>query len=161
MYYLIILAVLALDQITKILIDTNLVKGDSIPVIENIFHITYVQNTGAAFSMLQGERVFLIAFPAVVMAVMFLFLIFKCKKEHWTLKLALALIISGGVGNLIDRAVRGFVVDFFDFRVWPVFNVADIAVCVGCGLLILNVLFFDKKDKKEKADGKKDSELRN
>lgn len=149
MYYLIILFVVILDRLTKMAAAGGLVPGESIPVIENIFHITYVQNTGAAFSLLEGQRAFLIVLPAILIVAVIVFLAWKCKEEHWSLKLALALIAAGGLGNLIDRLIYGYVVDFLDFRVWPVFNVADIAVCAGCGLLLLYVIVFDRKHRGE------------
>lgn len=123
--------------------------GQSLPVIEEVFHITYVQNRGAAFNMLTGQGLILIIVPAVAIAIAIWFME-KNLKEHWTLLSALVLIIAGGIGNLIDRSLMGFVTDMFDFRFWPVFNVADIAVCVGAGLLIFYTLIFS--DKKETGE---------
>lgn len=146
------IAVVAVDQIVKYIIDTGFAVGESVPVIKGIFHITYVQNRGAAFSTFMGQRAMLIIFPIVLIAALAFYYFKYGRNEHWTLRLAISLIISGGVGNLIDRVLRGFVVDMFDFRVWPVFNVADIAVCVGCGALLLYVIFFDKNEKPEKRN---------
>ncbi|MCI8631693.1 MAG: signal peptidase II [Firmicutes bacterium] len=144
-YCVIIAAVIAVDQIVKKVVDDLLAVGESVPVIENIFHLTYVRNSGAAFSMMQDRRVLLTLLPAALICILFIFLVRKCENEHPVLKLALSLIIAGGFGNLIDRIGRGYVVDMFDFRVWPVFNVADIAVCVGCGLLLIYVVFLERK----------------
>ena len=156
MYYFIIAAIVALDQAVKVATVHFLAAGESIPVIENIFQLTYVRNSGAAFSILQNHRMLLIFLPVVLVASLLLFLIVKGKKEHAVLKTAVAAIIGGGIGNLIDRIIYGYVVDMFDFRVWPVFNIADIAVCTGCGLLLLYVIFFDKKREcGEKTDGGK------
>ena len=149
MYYLIILAVIIFDRISKVYISGNMELNSSNPVIDGIFHITYIQNTGAAFSMLEGHRLFLIALTALLILGLLVFLVIKGNKEHWSLKLALSLIISGGIGNLIDRVMYGYVVDFMDFRVWPIFNIADVSVCVGCGFLIIYIIFFDKKIKSE------------
>lgn len=151
--FFVMAAVIAADQAVKIAVDRMLDVGESVPVIENIFHLTYVRNSGAAFSMMQGKRVLLTLLPIALVCVLFVFLVQKCKNEHWVLKLALSLVIAGGAGNLADRIWHGYVVDMFDFRVWPVFNVADIAVCIGCGLLLIYVVFLDRKAKeKEQAE---------
>ena len=146
-YFLLLICILVLDRVVKFAVDSGMDPGQSIPVIENIFHITYVRNTGAAFSILQGQSLILIGFPLAVMCAGLVLLVIKRKKWHPALLASIALICAGGVGNLIDRATAGYVVDMFDFRVFPVFNVADIAVCVGCGLMILYILVIDgKKD---------------
>jgi signal peptidase II len=89
----------------------------------------------------------------IVIAFVLVYLIKRQKKEHWCLLLSLSLIAAGGLGNLIDRALNGYVVDFLDFRIWPIFNVADISVCVGCGLLVLYVFFIEpKRSKSQKQD---------
>lgn len=147
MYYLLILVLVVADQASKAYIRSGMMPGDSIPVIAQIFHITYVQNTGAAFSILQNEPLLLKVLPIALIVGIAIYLYRKGQDEHWSLKTALSLIIAGGIGNLIDRVRFGFVVDFFDFRVFPVFNIADIAVCTGCGFLILYVLFFEKSGK--------------
>lgn len=150
MYFIIIVLVVALDQLTKYLIQANLELNSSIPLIDGIFHITYIRNSGAAFSMFQHRTGFLIAMQLAVIAVVLVYLVKRKKKEHWCLLLSLSLIAAGGMGNLIDRAMNGYVVDFLDFRVWPIFNMADISVCVGCGLLILYMFFIDPKRSRNK-----------
>ena len=123
--------------------------GQSIPVIKDIFHITYVQNRGAAFNMLDGKSLVLILIPAIAIAIGVWYME-KHLEEHWTLLVSLVLVIAGGIGNLIDRCFMGFVTDMFDFRIWPVFNIADIAVCVGAGLLILYTFaFYEEKEIEE------------
>ena len=141
MYYLVVLFVVILDQAVKYLIRANMRLAESIPVIENLFHITYVQNRGGAFSILEGHTAVLILLPALLAAAMLVFLYKKRRSEPWAVLLALSLVSGGGIGNLIDRLRLGWVVDFLDFRVFPVFNIADICVCLGCGLLLLAVLF--------------------
>lgn len=150
MYFIIIAVVVALDQLTKYLIRTNIELNQTIPLIEGIFHITYIQNTGAAFSMLQNKTIFLIVMQLAVIAIVLTYLIKKRKKEHRCLLSSLSLIAAGGIGNLIDRSVNGYVVDFLDFRIWPIFNVADISVCVGCGLLVLYMFFIEPKQSKKR-----------
>ncbi|MBQ0078752.1 MAG: signal peptidase II [Eubacterium sp.] len=150
-YFILLVAIIALDRAVKYWISSGMNPGDTIPVIQDIFHITYVQNTGAAFSMMQGQRAFLIALP-IAIAVLGLVILF-IKRKTWppVLNIAVAMVCGGGIGNFIDRASIGYVVDMFDFRVFPVFNVADIFVCVGCGLILYYVIFIDgKKSKKRK-----------
>lgn len=151
MYYLLIVAIIVADQISKAYIHATMILGQSIPVIEDVFHITYVRNTGAAFSILQGEAVLLTVLPILFITAIVIFMKVKGKNLHWSLNTALSLIVAGGAGNLIDRIRLGYVVDFFDFRVFPVFNIADIAVCTGCALMIVYIIFFDRSDEGKKA----------
>jgi signal peptidase II len=151
MYFIIIAAVVVLDQLAKYLIRTDLVLNSSIPLVDGIFHITYIHNYGAAFSIFQNKTGFLISMQLIVIAAVLVYLVIRQKKEHWCLLLSLSLIAAGGIGNLIDRAANGYVVDFLDFRIWPIFNVADISVCVGCGLLVLYMFFIEPKRNRNKA----------
>lgn len=145
--YIIIAAIIAADQIVKAVIRGNMQVGDSFSVIDNFFSITYVSNTGGAMSTFEGNTLLLVCLPiaAIIFAV---FYMEKHLSAHITLPASLTLIVSGGIGNLIDRIVFGYVTDFLDFTSIPlwnwVFNIADIAICVGCFLLVLYVLFFDK-----------------
>ena len=145
MIYTIIAAVLIVaDYITKLWAERVLTKISSIPLIENVFHLTYVENRGIAFGMFSGGRVVFIAVSLIVMAVL-LIIVFKTPKDTRTvwLKGGASLVIAGAIGNLIERLVKGYVVDFFAFRLikFPVFNVADIAVCVGVVMLLIHFLF--------------------
>lgn len=128
------------------LVVSGMQPWETIPIIENVFHFTYVQNTGAAFSMWQEQWVVLVLLPLVVIAAGFVLMILKRNKWDKLMLIAIAFICGGGLGNLIDRMTLGYVVDLFDFRVFPVFNIADIFICVGCGLMILDVLFFERKN---------------
>lgn len=141
--YLVICAVLIVDHLVKLLVRSTMYCGQTIPVIKGFFSITYVQNRGAAFSLFtgRGTMIMVITFLALCFAVWYME---RHRDGHWSLLLALELIISGGAGNLIDRAILGFVTDMFDMHFWPVFNIADIAICVGCGFLILYMFVFDK-----------------
>ena len=145
-YYLIGAAVIVFDRVVKKLVVSNMVPWETIPVIEDIFHFTYVQNRGAAFSMWQGQWVILIGFPLAAIAVGLILIYLKRNKWDKLMLTSVAMICGGGLGNLIDRIMLGYVVDLFDFRVFPVFNIADIFICVGCGLMILDVLFFERKN---------------
>ena len=141
--YFVILGVLLADHLVKLLVRGTMYCGQTITVIDGVFNITYVQNRGAAFSLFSGRgpMIMVITFIALCIAVWYME---RHKEEHWTLLLALELIISGGAGNLIDRVLMGFVTDMFDMHFWPVFNIADIAICLGCGFLVLYMFVFDK-----------------
>ena len=140
MYFLLVaLLVIIFDQLTKYYVVSNFYLGESVPVIENIFHWTYILNPGAAFGMFEGSRWFF-----VVIAIGLLVGIWYMKDEinegGWMMQYGAALFGGGAIGNLIDRARSGLVIDFFDFRIWPVFNVADIAICVGVAMILWKVL---------------------
>lgn len=154
-YYAIIAAIVILDQIVKRAVDANLVLNESIPVIPDFFHITYIHNMGAAFSLMEGFRLLLILLPLLVIVVAMIYMFKMRKKAHGLLLLSLTFIAGGGLGNVIDRLAFGYVVDYFDFRVFPIFNIADIFVCVGCGLLVVYMIFLDGKVSKKQGDGKK------
>ena len=161
MYFIIIAIIVALDQLTKFLICANFDLNSSMPVIDGILHITYIHNSGAAFSIFQNKTVFLIVIQVTVIAIVLVYLIARRKKDHWCLLLSVSLIAAGGMGNLIDRAVNGYVVDFLQLPHWPIFNVADISVCVGCGLLVLYMFFIDPKrsgDRKPVRGGSNDAD---
>lgn len=145
-YYLIAVAVILFDRVIKKLVMSNMHPWETIPVIEDIFHFTYVQNRGAAFNMWEEQWIILIGLPLVVIAAGFVLMYLMKKKWDRLMLTAVAFICGGGFGNLIDRMFLGYVVDIFDFRVFPVFNIADIFICVGCGLMILDVLFFERKN---------------
>jgi len=131
--------VVMLDQITKYMIVSNMTEGMSIPVINQVFHLTFVLNPGAAFGMLEHNREFFIIMAIAVL----MFVVYMRKKileEPLTVQIGIALFVGGALGNLIDRMKTGLVVDFFDFRIWPVFNVADIAICLGVGVMIWSII---------------------
>ena len=146
-YFLIGIGVVLLDHLVKYVVASQMAPGESIPVFSEIFHITYVQNRGAAFSMMEGQWIFLIVLPCAAILTALIILFWKRKSWSICMDLAIAFICGGGLGNLIDRIWQGYVVDLFDFRVFPVFNIADIFICVGCGLLLLDVLFSERKKK--------------
>lgn len=133
------LTVVILDQFSKYIVVENMSLGESIPIIEEVFHLTYILNPGAAFGMFAHNRLFFIAIAVVVIGI-----IIWARKEilasPWEVKAGCGLFLGGAIGNLIDRARQGLVIDFFDFRIWPVFNIADIAICIGVGLIIWNLL---------------------
>jgi len=145
-YFVIVAGIILFDQIVKKIVVANMFVGETIPVMEDIFHITYIQNRGAAFSLWEQQWVVLIAFPAIVMIAGLMFLFIKRKIWDKLYLISIALICGGGMGNLIDRVLYGYVVDMFDFRVFPVFNIADIFICAGCGLMLIYVIFLERKN---------------
>jgi len=139
--------VVMLDQITKYMIVSNMTEGMSIPIIDQVFHLTFVLNPGAAFGMLEHNREFFIIMAIAVL----MFVVYMRKKileEPISIQIGIALFVGGALGNLIDRMQTGLVVDFFDFRIWPVFNVADIAICVGVGVMIWSIICEELKSRK-------------
>jgi signal peptidase II len=145
MYYFMIIAVMAFDQFTKLLVRINLkpfngVDSSGVPVIEGLLDINFVKNTGAAFSIMQGKGDFLIIFNILVISIRVIFRVVKRKAESRSLLTGVSLIIAGGLGNFIDRVRFGYVVDFIDFHFFPVFNVADIAVCTGCAATVAAIV---------------------
>ncbi|MGL5328289.1 MAG: signal peptidase II [Peptostreptococcaceae bacterium] len=146
-YELIIAILIGLDQISKYWALNYLKEVGSIPVIENMFHLTYVENRGAAFGMLQNNQMVFVV-VALLASIVGLYYLHTKKIHHISGKVGILLIISGAIGNLIDRVRLGFVVDYFDFRIiWEyVFNVADVFVVVGTILLCIYILFFEDKE---------------
>lgn len=139
-FWLIVIMVLALDQGLKLIVQRNMELNQSIPVIENVFHLTYVLNPGAAFGILADKTIFFILATLIVVGFIG-FYYYRTPREKTWLRLGLVLLLGGALGNLIDRVRTSHVVDFFDFRIWPVFNIADIAISVGVGLLILDLFY--------------------
>ena len=157
LYFVIAAAVVGLDQLTKYLVLKNLTKVATVPLIKNVLHLTYVENRGAAFGMLSNNRWVFMIISAAVIAVMTAYLIIN-RRGGVLGNVAVAFVLGGGIGNMIDRVFRGFVVDFIDFRLinFYVFNAADSFVCVGCGLLIFVLIrneLIARKAKKSRPDG--------
>lgn len=173
MFYILAVVLIAIDQISKAKVRADFIAGESIPVVDDVFHFTYVQNTGAAFGIFAGHTNLLIYVSGVILSCLFVYSVIlerKIKKDILILKnntdgmseddislkkrgirekqlllFSFLLILSGAVGNVIDRLSKGFVTDMFDFRIWPVFNVADIYICLGCILLFFCILKSEDK----------------
>lgn len=136
-FYLLSLLVILTDRASKVLVSDYMTLGQSIPVLPGVLHLTYIKNPGAAFGMFPGQGWFLIFVGVLVVAAM-LFYAYSAGRNS-LLQLALALMSGGATGNLIDRILYREVIDFIDFRIWPVFNVADIALVAGVGMLLLDM----------------------
>ncbi|MDR3348154.1 MAG: signal peptidase II [Acidaminococcales bacterium] len=131
--------IVAADYASKRYIKSVMTEGMSVPVIDGVFHITYVLNPGAAFGLLPNQRALFVA-AAVALLALLLGLRKHIKKQPPCILAGAGLIAGGALGNLIDRINTGEVVDFLDFRVWPVFNVADAAICIGAGCILWNMM---------------------
>lgn len=126
--------VVVLDQLSKYGIRTMMELHESLPVIPDVFHITYILNKGAAFGILENQRWF---FLLIALSLFVLYGIFRRRlPQHCQVYGGVGLLLGGALGNALDRFWLGAVVDFFDFRVWPVFNVADMGIVVGVTLLL-------------------------
>jgi signal peptidase II len=155
--------ILSVDQWTKSTIMEKLPLHQSIKVVEGVFSLTHVRNTGGAFGIFGGARgglgsVLFLVVSLVAIGCIFVMLV-RLKDSDKHLSLSYSLILSGAVGNLIDRVRYGEVVDFLDFYIssfhWPAFNIADSAICVGIGLMALELLLHDHKKKKSDRDSRR------
>ncbi len=150
-YAILALLLVLLDQGVKYLVLTKIPLGGHVPFLPHLLELTYVQNTGAAFSILETHT-WLLALVSLVMSVLLAWALFKPLFRHPLGRFFLSLVLAGAVGNLIDRAFRGFVVDMFNvlFMNFAVFNVADICVVVGgIGLGVYYLLLADRLEPKE------------
>ena len=150
-FFLLAALIVAADQGVKYLVRANIALGQHVSFLPGVMDLTFVKNTGAAFSMLE-DHTWLLTLLSGVVAVILAVLLARRILPHWFGQLALGLLLGGAVGNFIDRLLLGYVTDMFAaaFVNFPVFNVADIAVVVGGVLLCFHVILFMKdEDKKE------------
>ena len=156
LYSAIIIGGILIDQLTKFLVSEFMHVGQSIPIIKNFLHLTYTTNDGAAFGMMDGAR-WLFIVISVIAIIAFAAYLYLGHAESTLYAVAIAMVVSGGIGNMIDRVGLGFyvnpqgggeVIDFIDFcGIWnAIFNGADSFVCVGAGLLILALVLDIKKE---------------
>jgi len=165
-YVFIILAICVLDQLTKVwamdliaaangIAPDALAEGNTLPIFDGILHFTYLENTGMSFGLLQEHRWIFLTLSVLGILALAVYLIYikaYQKSKEVLLPVAFSMMIGGGIGNMFDRIVLGYVVDFvdfcaFDFWVW-IFNFADACVCIGAALMVLSLLFSLKKEKK-------------
>lgn len=129
------LFVIILDQLTKFLIKQNFELNQSFPIIKNILHFNYITNTGSAFGLFKGYNLFFVFFSIIVIIVIYMYLN-RIKNNEKLMQFSIGLLLGGTIGNLIDRTLYGYVIDFIDFRFWPVFNIADSAVTISVIFLV-------------------------
>lgn len=134
----ILLGCALIDQAGKEIASQYLRSGESVPVLEGVFHLTLVHNPGAVFGLFGGMNTFLIFSSAVFLFLMFFYLP-RMERAYPKFYLPAGLIAGGAAGNIADRLRFGYVIDFLDFRVWPVFNIADAAITIGVGLAVWKI----------------------
>ena len=145
--------VILFDQVSKLFIQYKMEIGESIPIIKGIFHITYIENPRTSFGLFEYNTSFFVI--AVLISVILVILIYKkiiFKKDPF-MYIPLTLLLGGAVGNMIDRVrVDGRVIDFIDFKIWPVFNFADSAIVCGILVLLIHMLFRSPEKEDEEED---------
>ncbi|MBR0379133.1 MAG: signal peptidase II [Mogibacterium sp.] len=146
MYPLIALLVIAADQITKYLVRTNMQPGERIPLIGDWMSLYYVRNTGTAFSMFEGNRYITVLLTSVLIIVCLIVIITEARAGHDLIPVLLTFVAAGGISNLADRLMLGYVTDMISCGSFAVFNVADIAVTCGCVLTMLALLLFYREE---------------
>ena len=154
-FLLFVISAISLDMLTKYIAIT-VFKVSEVAVIKDVLYFTYLENRGAAFGILQNQKIFFLIITVVIVGAMVFYIIYK-KPKNKLLLISLGCICGGGIGNLIDRIRFSYVVDFIDLRIinYPVFNVADCFVVVGAILLGVYIIFFS--DKEEKSERNKDN----
>lgn len=150
-YIVLILIFVGADQLSKYLIDSYMLEGETLPIINDFFHLTYVKNRGIAFGMFQG-KLDIISIATIIAIVAIAYYLYKERNKLSMIeKMGFIYILAGAIGNMIDRAFRGFVVDMVDFRgVWSyVFNLADVWINIGVVFVLLDQLILRKKRETE------------
>lgn len=137
-----VLGVITLDRFTKIFFSNLLDINDSLIIIRNIFHFTLVHNTGIAFGLFKDSGIVFFVIPLVLAGLLVYNIYYYQHSQQLsrTYIVAFSLIMGGAIGNLIDRITLGYVIDFIDFRIWPVFNVADSAITIGAAIILLKCI---------------------
>lgn len=144
----------ALDLVTKYVFDAKLSGGESVTVIPHLFNFKLVHNYGAAWGMMAGKQVFLIVLSLVFLAIFVVYFI-KEKNKSWLFVVTFAFLAAGCVGNLYDRMILGYVRDFIQFDFWksfPIFNFADVFLCVGVVLFAIYLIIYWVKNSKNKQN---------
>lgn len=141
-----------LDQLTKFLFSSLLRPGESLPLINKIFHFTLVHNTGIAFGLFRGNGFVFFIVPAIAIGLLSynIYYYHKTGELDQVYIFAFSLILGGAIGNLIDRITAGYVIDFIDFRIWPVFNIADSAITIGACIIFFKCFPLTKAKERKK-----------
>lgn len=145
MFFILLLAILLLDQITKYLAYVYLQPQNTIPVINNFFYLTYLESKGAVSGILRDKPWFIIAITAIIIIATLIY-VYSRPGVGGAVKLGTVLMAAGISGNLVDSIRLGFVIGFLDFEIWPIFNIADISAVLGAAILIF-VMFFNKDNR--------------
>lgn len=147
LFLIINILIIAADILTK-QYAVSALPGKDVEIIKNVLYLSYVENKGAAFGIMRNSRIVFIAVTVIVIVGIIIYMI-KKKPTFIPLATGLAMICGGGIGNLADRILKGFVVDFIDFRVinFPVFNIADVCVTLGAVLVFISIIFYEDKIK--------------
>lgn len=147
----------AADQIIKYIVNSSIERGAHIDFIPNVLSLTHIRNAGAAWSMMEGKTWFLVLMPIAVMIAALVYM-YRHRGSSKLMLVSLALVLGGGVGNLIDRIRMHEVIDYLKCELFsfPVFNFADICVVVGAAMFCVYMLFFDESAKKDKSKNKSD-----
>ncbi len=148
MFFAVALIVAALDQAVKYLVRSNMTVGQTAPLLGDLAELCYVRNEGAAFDILEGRQTFLIAFTAAVILAIGVYCVRNARRIPRLETFSLALLCGGGLGNLVCRVLNGYVTDFINIHILPVFNIADICICCGCALLLVSVIFLEPRGKR-------------
>ncbi len=160
-----IIVLVAIDQIIKVIVQQNLQVYDSLDFIPYLLRVTYLQNYGAAFNFMSGHKIFLIIFTLAVIAFLIGFVV-KNKLQDIMYLIPITMIVSGGFGNLLDRLIRGYVIDYIDTIFWPmqnfsIFNFADCLVVVGSIILLIKLIKDEIVNKKEQKNNKENENAKN
>ena len=139
--------VVFLDRITKVFFSDFLSLGESFPVIRNFFHMTLVHNTGIAFGLFKDQGVVFIIIPVIAIALLIYNVYYYRRFEQHVSEIYIvgfSLILGGAFGNLVDRVLYGYVIDFIDLQIWPVFNIADSAITIGAVIIAVKCILLTK-----------------
>jgi signal peptidase II len=154
-YYVLAAIVIAIDQFTKYLVNQKIALGAEYPILWDFFLLTHYRNTGAAFGILKEMRWFFLVITAVVVLAIAWYLTKAVRERRKLIPTALGLLLGGALGNFYDRAVHGEVVDFLQFNfgsyTFPIFNLADTAICIGVGLILLDSILQWREEKRSAA----------
>lgn len=144
-----VILLIALDQLTKYLAVVHLKNASAVSIISEVFELFYLENHGAAFGILQGQKTFFVIITMITLAILiYLYIRIPQEKHYSYMRFVLILLIAGAIGNFIDRCIHDYVIDFFYFKLidFPVFNVADIYVTAAAVLLVILFCFYYKED---------------
>ena len=148
--FILTIILVIIDLTVKLIIKNTMIPNQSITIINNFFYITYVKNTGAAWSILSGRKIFLIIFSLIVI-ISIIYYIIKRKDYNKLELIGYSVVLSGAIGNLIDRIIYGYVIDYLDFYIfnydYPIFNIADILIVIG---IIIIFISYGGRDEKKK-----------